>query len=182
MFWKSNIDKEEQRLKNIKILTPIKRPVKELVATLIRQHEKKFLYEGKKVPIEYMRLNSKKDFQDFVKEKEDNTYKLIKDAKWGNTWKPKVAALTFMNNMKKLSKTAEFQVKNSLHLLKKKKFSKRTLQNMIAITSWHFTGYLAYEVFPLGENPYEPSVTLLEVGYVPRRLKDKWLIGYSTNE
>ena len=167
---------DDKRLKNIKILSLVDVNT-DLVEEKIREHEKRFLYKPK-VPIIITPLLTKDDYLAFLKPKEYTSYKIKKDREWGEHYNIKSLTILFANNIGKIAKIAEHQIKNTYRLLKTRNFPKRAIQPMIAIVSWHLTGYKGYEVWPWGENPYEPTVELLELGYIPRRYKDTWMVGY----
>ena len=174
----------EKELKNIQYLTLQKYEEIDTakVELFLAETEQKFMFNGPKPIVMFKALQNKQDFIDFVKEKEWNGYKKTKDEEWANIYAKKTSTLSMHMAlaMKDLSKAAEFQVKQLCMLLKVKGLPLTTLQNFVAIMSWITTGYVCYEKFPYGDNPYEPMVEVLKMGLVPRRLKDYWIVGYAS--
>ena len=115
-------DELEYKIKNLKILKPT-RLIKKVVKFYIREHEKRFEYEGPLIKIEYLPLKSKDDYKYFTKEKEYTLYRRIKDRKFAIQYQKMMRVMAHLSiNLDKIAKTNEFQMRAVVDFFKILKF------------------------------------------------------------
>jgi len=166
-----------ERISKVEILKAIDAPNEPFVSDRIRKCELAFGYDGPLIDVDFIELTNSRDWSVLMKQKDYPNWKMNKDSEWSARYNIKTIGLMFAASMNKVSKATEKTVKNAVMAMKYT-MNPILVQKISAVTSWITTGYMAYEVWPLGENPYAPLLELLENGYIARRINGRWLVGW----
>lgn len=169
-----------ERVKALRILNPTKGD-SDKVDELIRQHEKRFLYDGHLTAIKLMPALGHSDWNWFLGGLEYAAWKQKGDLHFGSKYsKAAVGSYMMSSSGKIIDSAVRTQTSLAINMLMKKGVPKMTaVHKILPLASHIFIGYLMRELMPLDDNPYEPALRLLELGYIPRRINDAtWKIVY----
>jgi hypothetical protein len=172
------------RFKALKILDPTYED-KEAVCALLREAEARMLDKSDVyTKIEIRPITERAVWQWLLEYPEDQKWKEGKDLEWQAAYNFN----SFINMASLKGKGTLFDIGKAqgdilFQALKRHREIPLTVsQAVIATVMWVLSGLAAYDTWPLGNNPYEPLLTLYEMGYIVRRVRDgdlnEWRVGY----
>ena len=173
----------KSRFKALKILEPTYEDTIG-VCTLLREAERRFLYLEETPLIIIRPITEKSIWGWLLAYPEDQKWKVGKDLEWQQAYNMN----SFINMAMLKGKGTLFDIGKAqgdllFQSLKRHREIPLTVsQAVIATVMWVLSGLAAYDTWPLGDNPYEPLLTLYEMGYIVRRVREgdlnEWRVGY----
>jgi len=174
----------DTRIRALKILTPLESPDKIIVNGFIREAERRFQYKDSPPIIHIREMEHRSDWDWLFEHPESPDWKEVQDQDWREHWTAKMILIKGTSRgMKVLESISKGQTRQIFDVLKRNhKIPLLCSQAVVATAAWVITGYGMYDLMPWGENPYEPLLSLMEAGYIARRVKtdelDEWRVGF----
>lgn len=164
---------------NIKYLQPIINPNAEYVSSLINTHEN--LVKCPHAPIHINRLQTRQDWKEFLDGDFYPKYFQNYDAEFEKNYDNSTQKRLQKEHRAEIDGVGDYLKLNLNGMVRS--FGVLNFQKGVQTFSFWLYSHKYSEIMPIGtENAFAPMIALLDAGYLPRRVKTGWRVGYRTME